>query len=104
MGDQRPELIEFLLSERECLCAELAHRLGSPTLAEEVLHQACLQLRALPVAPVSGDPRRFLLTFATQLGIDRRLRERATARLARQLAELRCRAGGNAAPIQGRGR
>jgi predicted RNA polymerase sigma factor len=90
MGEQRPELIQYLLSERESLRAQLAHRLGSPALAEEVLQQACLQLRCLPVVPVSGDPRRFLLTFATQLGIDRLLRERAAARLARQLAELRC--------------
>jgi predicted RNA polymerase sigma factor len=93
MGDHRPDLIEFLLRERDLLLAQLAHRLGSAGLAEEVLQQTLLQLRCLPAPPAPCDPRRYLLTFATQLGIDRMLRECAAVRVSRQLADLRWRSG-----------
>lgn len=85
MPDSRTLLTEYLWRHRDELIVHLARRLGSASVAETVTREVLFELRSAPLQPQIADVRGYLFNFATQLGIDRLLREGAATAVRRQL-------------------
>ena len=85
MPDSRTQLTEYLWRHRDELIVYLARRLGSASVAETVAREVMFELRSAQLQPRITDVRGYLFAFATQLGIDRLLREGAASAMRRQL-------------------
>lgn len=85
MSEQPQGLVEFLMKNRDELIAHLTRRLGSAPMAEDVVRETALLLRAHATPQRVANPRAYLFAMATHLGIDRLLRECAQSTLCHQL-------------------
>src|ERR1700748_1146285 len=80
------QLLRVLLDEYDNLKRQLAHHLGSPDAADDVMQEAYLRLQRLNQVQSVQHPKTYLFRIALNIEADRRRSE--ARRLARSEVEL----------------